>query len=132
VAADEDLLVRPISVRKHFTRAFSGSKLARTVEQMVDDPTRQQVHDFRDFMTHRGALPREHVLDPRGLSNARIPEDVVAVYVRAHPKGAVDSKARIKLDAHLGTRWRQWLNGHLMNVLGAAAEYCRTHPFPSR
>jgi hypothetical protein len=121
----------PDQVRKHFTRAFSGDPLAKAVEQLVNDPTRAQILEFRNFMAHRGAVPREHVLKPKDPTHVRIPEDTEAVYIRARPKSAVDSKARLKLDAQLAVRLRVWLSAHVERVVQTALDYCRAHPLPA-
>jgi hypothetical protein len=123
--------IGPEYVRKQFTRSFSGTALAKTVEGLVKDPRRLLILEFRNFMAHRGSVPREHILRPKDPRNPRIPQDVEAAYVRARPKSAVDSKARLKLEADLAIRLRLWLSAQVQKTIDAAVDYCRAHPVPS-
>jgi hypothetical protein len=108
----------PKDIRKYFVRQFPGTAIARVVEDLVEDRKRLQILDLRNIMTHRGSIPRTHVVSPRNPGHVRIPADVDEVYLRIEAEDGAES--RVKLTPNLGNDLVSWLGAHIDHVITAS------------
>lgn len=115
--------IRPEYVAESFAKTFLNDDIIAVINSIVLDPLRKQILEFRDTMAHRGAIPREHTLKSSDPKNIKIPEDIDAVYLRASPKSAMDTGARMKLDESTTHQLRAWLATQVTNLLSATHNF---------
>jgi len=126
IATDQDLSgIRRKWVRDCFKRSFPGDALTKLIGRVVDDPQFLNMLQYRDVLTHRGAIPRRHRVVPHAPGHARIPGDVDAVFMTAAPKTAAGKDDFVPLDATTTNLSRVWLARRVSELLGETLRFCQ-------
>jgi hypothetical protein len=127
IATDQDLRkVCRATVKDSFARAFPGDSVANLVIAVVADPELVKMLEYRDVLTHRGSIPRQHKVVLREPGHASIPEDVGAVFMTAAPKAAVATSTVISLEKTTTHLRRQWLAIRVRELLSETLSFCQT------
>jgi hypothetical protein len=122
IATDTDLRdIRRGKVMERFTRVFPNDSLTKLIESVVSDDQFCRMLEFRDVLTHRGSIPRQHhVVVP--VSGAR--QKPAAVFVSAKPKSAVSTTDTIPLGTTTTNSMRDWLASRLRELFSETLNFC--------
>jgi hypothetical protein len=123
ISKDGDLrAINRRTVRERFERAFPGEPLTIAIGKVLDDRTFARLLEFRDVLTHRGSVPRNHRVTMREPNIARIPEDVDAVFLPAKPKSSSD-ETLMELDTKTTSTLLVWLAQAQRSILGETLRF---------
>lgn len=119
IEIQKDLKIYPKDVSKNFNKRFSQDSLSIVLDKTIKAAEFEIIKEYRDFLSHRGALPRHAYVGGNKHGSAFIPEN---------PRDLSDNwKPTFELNDYSTRGIRKWLEATLSNCIAELHSFTRQH-----